>query len=222
MVPRAPSAERERIKAEAKQIIEICERALRAKTEALPAIDGIDDDDIALVLMTLGAQMPLVEAEDRACDEMERLAALLPVWSTVSHIRGFSTRGLAVIVGEAGRDLGAYRSPAAFWKRMGVAMIKGEDGRWLRQGGLPKNAPKAEWVRHGYDRSRRSRLYVIGESLIKSNGSGKYKALYDARKAFEIEKAEATGLRVVPPLRYRQSAAPNLCRRCMSIAGRSG
>jgi hypothetical protein len=196
-----PASTRDRIKAQAKAIIKTCAAHIKrhSRSDPFPDIPGVDAEEIELVLLTLGAQLPFVDSEERAKAEMERLAQQLPVWPRVAGISGFSALGLAVIVGEAGRDLAAgFRSPAALWKRMGVAIINNPDGSRIRQGGLSKNAPKAEWIRHGYDRRRRSRVYVIGEGLIKNNGSGKYKALYDRRKALEIAKAEAKGLKVVP------------------------
>jgi hypothetical protein len=39
-------------------------------------------------------------------------------------------------------------------------------------------------------------MYVIGDSLLKKQSP--YKELYDARKVFEIAKAEAAGKQVVP------------------------
>jgi hypothetical protein len=195
------AGDRDRIKAQAKAILAACERHIRrfSPSDPYPAIPDVDGEEIELVIDTLRQQIPMVDREERAKAEMERLAQQLPVWSRVADISGFSALGLAVIVGEAGRDLAAgFRSPAALWKRMGVAIINNPDGSRIRQGGLSKNAPPAEWIRHGYDRRRRSRVYVIGEGLIKNNGSGKYKALYDRRKALEIAKAEARGLQVVP------------------------
>jgi hypothetical protein len=190
-----PKQERDAIKKQAKAILATCEAHIRrsSASDPLPDIPGVDRDEIELVLDTLGAQVPMVDREERARAEMERLGQQFPVWPHVADIRGFSALGLAVIVAEAARPLSDYRSPAALWTRMGVGMRDG-----VRQGGLAKTAAKADWVRHAYDRRRRSRLYVIGDNLIKGNGTGKYKTIYNERKVLEIAKAEAAGLRVAP------------------------
>ena len=122
---------------------------------------------------------------------MDRLARTLPAWQWFEgHVFKTSAVSLAVIVGEAG-DLSRYANPAKLWKRMGVALV-GD----VRQGGLAKNAAKAEWIAHGYSRQRRSRLWNIGDSLVKKQGY--LREVYLARKAYERVKAEARGLTVAP------------------------
>jgi hypothetical protein len=86
------------------------------------------------------------------------------------------------------------------WKRLGLAVIDG-----VRQGGLPKSASKDDWIAHGYSRVRRSRMFVIGDALIKANGE--YRAVYLARKEYERQRAEAAGLTVAPALKIPKARA---------------
>ncbi len=100
-------------------------------------------------------------------------------WNTE---KGRSFIGLALIVGEAG-DLSNYANPAKLWKRFGVAVLDG-----IRQGGLPKGSPAEQWIEHGYNKKRRSVLWNISDSLMKTNGkTGKYKQVYDEQKKFKMK-----------------------------------
>ena len=128
------------------------------------------------------SRAPFDAIEADAKKTMANLAEQLPVWRQFEPVRGFGPISLAVIVGEAG-DIGAYRSHSALWKRMGVAVMGN-----LRQGGLPKTAKAEEWIAHGYNRQRRSRLWNIGDALIKGNKDGRYRTTYLARKAYEIAR----------------------------------
>lgn len=142
------------------------------------------------------AAQPFEEIEAKALKGMRELAKQLPVWEEFgAKIKGFGEASLAVIVGEAG-DIGTYANPAKLWKRMGLAVIDG-----VRQGGLRKNASAEDWVAHGYSRQRRSRMWNIGDALMKGNGDGEYRQLYLQRLAAEHAKAIAEGL--IPATRMK-------------------
>ena len=104
------------------------------------------------------------EAETAMCD----LARRLPVWPWVKTVKGLAELGLAVIVGEAGRPLHDYRSHQAFWKRMGLAVIDGK-----RQGAPGAGATAEDWIRHGYNRHRRSEAWnFCGDKIIYAQWRG--------------------------------------------------
>jgi hypothetical protein len=171
-------------------------------TKAAAIADGADDPDgerwRAVVLASVGARAPFDRIEAEALKEMARLAKALPVWATFGEgVRGFGAASLAVIVAEAG-DLSLYPDHSKLWKRMGLAVFDG-----LRQGGLRKNANKDDWIAHGYNRSRRSRMWNIGDAMIKAQvrkvkdergegdtderiAIGPYGAIYLQRKASEL------------------------------------
>lgn len=106
---------------------------------------------------------------------MAKLAKTLPVYPWAESIRGFGAMGLAQIIAECG-DLSLYSNPAKVWKRMGLAVEGGERMR-CRVG-----------VNNGYSPYRRAIMFCIGDSLIKGNRDGEYRALYLARKVYEIER----------------------------------
>lgn len=153
-----------------------------------------------VILAALAARAPFDKVEKQATKEMERLAKLLPVWDAFAKdVRGFGARSLAVIVGEAG-DLSGYPKKGHLWKRMGVAVMDG-----VRQGGLSKNAGKDAWIEHGYNRERRSRMFVIGDCLVKSGEH--YRETYLRRKEYERARAEVAGLKVAPSAKIPKAKA---------------
>ena len=216
-----PEADRTRIKAQSQSLIKLGEeetRALKKRKKALAALSEEDASELRehppfetdepdylkwrdTILASIGARGPFSDMEKDAAKEMERLARELPVWEWCEPIRGFGAVSLAVIVGEAG-DLSNYPRKGHLWKRMGLAVI-GD----IRQGGLKKTAAKEDWIVHGYNRQRRSRVWNIGDSLIKGNGDGVYRQAYLARKEYERDRAEAAGLTVAPAAKIPKGRA---------------
>lgn len=191
----APLSERNEIARRATAMIAYGEAVFAGKEVGAPP-----DDYIAFaedIVAGLAALEPALKREAGAAKEMERLAQTLPVWPWAEQVRGLGPRSLAVIVGDATSDgaptLGEYRTKGGLWKRMGIATIDG-----IAQGKLLKTAPAATWVAHGYSASRRSRMWVIGDSLIKNNRDGRYRTLYLARKELERQRAAAAGFTVAP------------------------
>lgn len=111
--------------------------------------------------------------------EMEETAQQLPVyeWVQQSDQKGFSALGLAKIVGECG-NLADYSNPGKVWKRMGCVPItyEGETRMprvWAVEKIRPCKLPSEVWMNFGYNRQRRSVIFVITESLLKTNGKCK-------------------------------------------------
>lgn len=131
---------------------------------------------------------PLLAARDalavpRKAEEkiLERAAMSLPVWTYVEPIRGFGPLSLAQLVGEAG-DIGSYGGPAKLWKRFGLAVFNG------RAQGRPEKPTKKDWIALGYSAERRSIAFVIGDNMIRARNP-EFRAIYDARKAYELARA---------------------------------
>lgn len=121
-----------------------------------------------------------IDAERKAKDMMQTLHVAPFVEST----RGFGWVGLMQIIGEAG-DLSNYANPAKLWKRFGLGLISsGERQRKFTDAAKAREA--------GYSPTRRSLMYVIGDSLIKQKGP--YRDLYLQRLAIEHAKAVTEGL----------------------------
>lgn len=91
---------------------------------------------------------------------MEALAQQLPVWSWAEPIRGFTAKGLAIIVAEAcseaAPELGAYRSHQNLCKRLGLGVVAGH-----RQGSPGKEASADDWIAEGYDKTRRAEIWAV-------------------------------------------------------------
>lgn len=134
---------------------------------------------------------------------LRALVKKLPIYGLfVEKTPGFGDIGLAQIVGQCG-DLSNYSNPAKVWKRMGLGIVDGQ-----RQRCIAGDAALA--IRHGYSPRRRSTMFVIGDSLVKCQGP--YREIYLARKAYEIQKAEAAGLTVKPAAQIKKAEAD----KCMS------
>lgn len=188
-----PKPEQKAIAERAKALVVAGERVVAGKKPDLP--NGYAEW-AEVIEMSLAARAPFDQVEAKATKEMKRLAQQLSAWETFGvDVRGFGELSLAVIVGEAG-DLSLYGSHSKLWKRMGLAVMGRGDGLSdRRQGGLAKGAPKGDWIAHGYNANRRSRMFVIGDSMFKT---GPYRQVYLARKAYEIAQAQAEGLTVAP------------------------
>lgn len=139
------------------------------------------------VMPFLAARKPLEEAR-RALDKtLAKLGSQLPIAHMAADIRGVNFNTLAAIAGECG-DLSCYRSPAAVWKRAGLAVIGEERQR--------KKAGDAALL-HGYAPERHAVFWNISAALIKAQGTGEdagpYRQVYDARKAYERPRVESDG-----------------------------
>ena len=140
-----------------------------------------------------------VSMEKSQVKAMKAFVKDLPIWTDwASDIVGIGEVGVATIIGECGGDVGKFPNEAALWKRMGVGVIFG-----VAQGKLPKTAPAELWKLHGYNKFRRARLYNIGDAIIKCSDSP-YRAIYDARKLIEQEKAKAHGLEILPAAKIKK------------------
>jgi len=62
----------------------------------------------------------------------------------------------------------------------------------MRQGhvqkGLSRDDRNAAYIEHGYSPKRRSRMWNIGDALIKGNADGIYRATYLKRKEYELAR----------------------------------
>jgi hypothetical protein len=116
---------------------------------------------------------------------------------------------LAIVVGECG-DLANYANPAKLWRRMGCSpwVFNGKTlmgATW--KSGKEGKLPASEWELFGYSPRRRSISYLIGEGILRQNGS------QEARKAYEIGGVSypARLARLCGPYRARYDYAKNAC-----------
>lgn len=124
------------------------------------------------------AYLPIEAERKRAEKEMEGYVERLPIFEWFNSIPGVAKLATATIIGETG-DLHNYSTVSKVWKRMGLAVINGE-----RQGNnLKGNKEKA--FAHGYNKHRRSAMFVIGDSVMKKRNTipNKYGMRYDTMRA---------------------------------------
>lgn len=135
------------------------------------------------------AMEPLDAAIKAHEKELTKLGRTLPVADWMEGVAGLSPRFLAMIVGEAGRPISDYRSPACLWKRMGMAVIDGE--RQQRKTGAEAA------LKHGYDPKRRSLMWNVENSIMKQQirnedgvrlSAGPYGEIYCRRREHETAK----------------------------------
>jgi hypothetical protein len=120
--------------------------------------DGIEQGDIAIVLLPFLTARAQIQPQREVCDKtLAQLAKQLPIAHVVEQTPGFSYNTLASIVGEAG-DLSAYRSLRGLWKFLGVGLVDGEIQR--------RKSDAIAAKQHKYSPARRSTIWNVGSSLI--------------------------------------------------------
>jgi hypothetical protein len=187
-----PDADRKRIATTAAELIEAGERAAKGKPPA-PPDEALYASWRHVIGVSLATRAPFENAEKDAKAAMVELVEQLPVWRWAENVRGLGAASLGTIVGEAG-DLAAYPAKGHLWKRMGVAPRDGKAfSTWRRTGGLTAD----DWTDAGYSPMRRSRMFVIGEVMVKTPGSA-YRQVYLDRKEYERAEALRRGLTVCP------------------------
>lgn len=105
------------------------------------------------ILKSAAARQPWDDERWTVEKEMERLAKQLPIYPFVASVRGLGAKGFAVLVAEAGIPLGDYRTVSGLWKRLGLAVIRGECQR--------KKTNKEAAAEHGYSPGRRAEVWSI-------------------------------------------------------------
>lgn len=189
----APEAERNKIAAAAANLIDNAEKEVAGKPFAADMAHYGEWREV--ICASIGARAPFDVLEAKATKQMEKLAKVLPVWEWAKPIAGLGARSLAVIVAEAG-DLSNYPKKGHLWKRMGLAVIGDGSGEEdVAQGKLPKTASKDEWIRHGYSPRKRSKMYVIGDVMVKVGDV--YRDVFLARCAYEHARVIDDGKIVV-------------------------
>lgn len=165
----------------------MCRRYLggdkEAAAKAWSAIQkGRGDPDLAMIVQPyIDGMVPFELNAGKLEKQLAKLVRTLPIWTWANDVRGLGELSVAGLVGEASGNLGDYKSVSALWKRMGLAVIDGERQRRV--------AGADAALRHGYAPQRRAFAYVISCNLMKSQkAEHKYRAVYDRRKAYELER----------------------------------
>ena len=199
--PNLPEKDRDKIKADAEAIV-------KKRGEGTEFAWIIAANDAACIKFD--------EAEAEIEKDLKKLVRQLPVWNSWGkHTRGISEMTIATIVGEAG-DLSNYPKKGHLYQRMCIGFVDGD-----RQGKVASGGDSEEWIRHAYNPERRSRLFgYVGAPIIRmtervDEKTGKlieaspYRIAYDQRKAYEVEKVEAAGKKVVPAAKIPKADKEN-------------
>lgn len=126
--------------------------------------------------LPMRAQHDALEAiEDGIDRQLERLAKQHPMndWVT-NQAKGLSLRSFCILFGITG-PLDRFPNVAKLWKYLGLAVVDGAAPKRTR-------GQKLDYSPHG-----RTRCYIIGESIVKAGGGGKYRDSYDTKKAYYHE-----------------------------------
>jgi hypothetical protein len=176
-------------KADKKEADKLYDAALGIKRKGKLVTHELSMDAITSIAPLIAARDSIEPMRKEEEKELARLAKSLPIAPYIEDeiMRGVGIASLAALIGEAG-DLGNYSNPAKLWKRMGLAVMP--DGRQR------KHKDKLLAIAHGYSPARRSVMWNFGDCIVKTRGA--LRTIYDERKAYEIEKAIAQGLTILP------------------------
>jgi hypothetical protein len=116
-----------------------------------------------VVELAYGGRAPWDRHRKTVEEQMQALGALLPPAPFVAGVRGFSTLGLAIVIGETG-DLSNYATKERVWKRLGLAVIGGDRQR--------KKTDPAAAAAHGYSPQRRAEMWALTDSMFRHQWAG--------------------------------------------------
>lgn len=170
------------------QALAVCRRASagdKAVAQAAwAAIQAGKEADAALAMVVEPYRRGIAALDGPATaleKELARMVRPLPLAAWAKDIRGLGELSVAGLIGEASAFPSDYKSVSAVWKRFGLAVI---------DGGRQRRVADAEAaLRHGYAPQRRAFAYVLSTQLMRSQRDGDpYRAIYDARKAYELAR----------------------------------
>ena len=175
-----------------------CKDYLEKRIADKPATLETSDENIAICESLISSVRTSIqgfsENENTYKKKLTKLGKQLGIWEKwVKDVRGISEFGLAVLIGETG-SMDNYPNPAKVWKRMGCAPYE-KNGKtqaastWRSKGGLSSE----DWENLGYNPRRRSVVYNLVTSIIKSNpkdSGSEFRDRYDEAKQTAMEKHE--------------------------------
>lgn len=143
--------------------------------------DAMVRDEIAdQWTLPMRAQRDGLEGLESAIEkQLERLAKQHPMSPWIAtEAKGMSHRTFALLFGITG-PLDRFATVSKLWHYLGMHVDQGEAPR------------KRRGEKLSYSPQGRTRCYLIGEAIVKVGGGGKYRALYDAKKAYyEAERVD--------------------------------
>lgn len=172
------------------------EREEAAKHYGVVAKD-MTHPDYLIIAPYLEAQEPLAKYRGNYEKELARQVRTLPIYEWAKGVSGLGDVSLAGLIGECSGynfetaelwSIGQMKSPSAMWKRLGLAVMSG-----IRQGDATAGLSKADWVEHGYVKTRRSVVWNVGECIVKAQWR-KENTVHAYGKFYGEEKARLQAL----------------------------
>lgn len=171
--------------------------------EAAKIIKGISKGDIPddreiqfnlpYILTVAQNAAPFPHVESNYEKTMLEIVKEWPIakWVELPEQRGFGLTGLAMLVGET-QDLHNYPKVWLVWKRLGLLpwTYNGQTrmgATWKSLGRTKEKLPNDEWIQFGYNPKRRSIVYQVTSSMIRSMSKKEgeksvYRLCYEQKK----------------------------------------
>ncbi len=168
-----------------------------ARRKKKPIDNKVESEFTDLILATHKAVGALVENQKTRDKDMLDLAEKLPIcdWVCDPQQAGFGMQSLTTVIGNSG-DLIKYSNPAKLWRRFGCYPFEFDGQVRMGQAWKLHGLPAEKWIEFGYSPRRRSKIYVIGENLMKQN-HGVYRKRYDdAKETFRARHPDAAKIHV--------------------------
>ena len=164
-----PKEDRERLSALARKALKCIEKGEPVPPEAGAAVAHWGHFAELHYVGTMPYRLIKARMEKR----MAEMVKAVPIYETFMQVRGLAAQNIATLVAETG-DMGArFATPAKLWSWMGLGVNKGG---------------KAE---RSCSKSRRVSCFIAADPLIKMNGEGRYRRVYDRRKEYELARLPA-------------------------------
>lgn len=186
---RAEKGMTNRIKARCRRLVDGDKPESEVLYKAMLSIGKTKHDKAGAALVAnvdfLEARGVIERPRKKAEKKMEQLARVLPLARFIEDTPGLGALSVASLIGETGM-LSNYSTVAKLWKRLGLAVMP--DGTRQRL------VPGVAALEHGYNPSRRSVMWNVGNNVFRTQSArkggeaGPYRVVYDDRKAYELER----------------------------------
>lgn len=219
-------AERKKLKERAMAIF----ATVRDGKEVADADQAAANATRTIILGSVAGTVEMVKEREATEKLMSKLAADLPINDFIGTVRGFSPKGCAVLLGEAGEYFGDYRTVSGLWKRLGLSVHKGIAASTARYY-QPKAFTKDDWIDVGYRPKARAEVHAfVCDTMLRqqvrkdketgvTNAIGPYGEVYLRERAKKAAVVAATAdLDFKDPAKWSPKRVDTHARRVMAKA----